>query len=155
MIVPMASVVSGLIDFVVSCGAVLVVFAWYGILPGFAALALPFFVALVLATSLGVALGLSSLTALYRDFEHTVPFLAQFWFFITPVVYPTALIPERWRWMVGLNPMAGALDGIRGCLLGTPISWPVVITSAGVAFCLLVVGAGLFGTLEKQLIDRV
>jgi lipopolysaccharide transport system permease protein len=155
MLVPLASVTCGFVDFLVSCAALVVVLAWYGIIPGPMVFVLPLFVALELTAVIGVALGLSALTAIYRDFEYTLPFLTQLWFFVTPVVYPTALIPERWQWLVGLNPMAGVIEGIRGCLLGTPISWSVVACSAVVAGLILAAGAATFARLEKRLIDLV
>src|SRR5215472_17321539 len=107
LILPIASVLSGLVDFSIGfvvLGAVTVI---YHIPPTAAALWLPVLLLLAIATALGVGLWLSALNALYRDVKYIIPFLVQFWMFASPVAYPSSLVPARWRWLYGLNPMAG------------------------------------------------
>src|SRR5206468_12457229 len=91
---------------------------YYGITPGPAVLLLPLFVVLAIATALAVGLWLSSLNVKFRDVRYTIPFLTQFWLFATPVAYPSSLVPEKWRALLGLNPMAGVVEGFRWALLG-------------------------------------
>ena len=92
--------------------------AYYRIMPGMAILLFPCFLLLAVATALGVGLWLSALNAIYRDVRYVVPFLVQFWLFASPVAYPSSLVPERWRWLYGLNPMAGVIEGFRWALTG-------------------------------------
>jgi lipopolysaccharide transport system permease protein len=91
---------------------------WYGIVPGMSVVLMPLFLLLAIATALGAGLWLSAMNALYRDVRYVVPFLVQIWMFASPVVYPSTLVPERWRWLYGLNPMAGVIEGFRWSLTG-------------------------------------
>lgn len=93
---------------------------YYGIVPTRAVWALPLFVLLAVGLALGVGLWLSALNVQYRDVRYTVPFLTQFWLFATPIAYPSSLVPESWRALYGINPMAGVVEGFRWALLGTP-----------------------------------
>src|SRR4029453_17004849 len=97
----------------------LVLMLYYGIAPGLAIVTLPGFILLALLTALGVGLWLAALNAQYRDVRYTISFLVQLWLVVTPVAYPSSLIPERWRAIYGLNPMAGVVEGFRWALLGT------------------------------------
>ena len=137
--------------------AVLAVFtAFYRIRPTLAALWLPVFLLLAIATALGVGLWLSALNALYRDVRYVIPFLIQFWMFASPVAYPSTLVPARWRWLYGLNPMAGVIDGFRWAITGhgRPPSLILVASSIAVAF-VLVGGLIFFNRMETTVADRV
>ena len=118
LVLPISAVVSGLVDFAIGFVALLVVTAIYGITPTLAVLWLPVLLLLAVLTALGVGLWMSALNALYRDVRYVVPFLVQFWMFASPVAYPSSLVPQRWRWLYGLNPMAGVIDGFRWALTG-------------------------------------
>jgi lipopolysaccharide transport system permease protein len=156
LIVPLAPLLCGLVDFAVSFVLLLAVMAYYGVVPGVALLALPLFLLLALATSLAVGLWLSALNAVYRDVQFTLPFLAQIWLFVTPVAYPSTIVPERWRWLYGLNPMAGVVDGFRWSLLGGDLqSWPLLATSVASVLILLVGGLFYFRSMETYFADLV
>jgi lipopolysaccharide transport system permease protein len=156
LLVPMAPLLCGLLDFAVAFVLLLGMMVWYGIVPGLAILTLPLFLLLALATSLAVSLWLSALNALYRDVQYTLVFLTQLWLFATPVAYPSSIVPERWRWIIGLNPMAGVVEGFRWSLLGTaeppgPMLW---VSAASVAL-LLVGGLFFYRRMEKAFADLV
>ena len=117
---------------------------------------LPAFVLLAVLTALGVGLWLSALNAIYRDVRYVLPFLVQFWMFASPVAYPSSLVPERWRWLYGLNPMAGVIEGFRWALTGHGEP-PNLLLAASTAAVLLVLGGGLvyFRTMESTVADVV
>ena len=116
---PLSSVVSGLVDFSVSFMMFIFLSLYYAIRPTFALLWFPAFLLLALFTALGVGLWLSALNAIYRDVRYVLPFLVQIWMFASPVAYPSSIVPDRWRWLYGLNPMAGVIEGFRWSLTGT------------------------------------
>lgn len=156
LIVPIASVLSGLVDFVVAFVLVLIGMAVYGVVPTAAILALPVFVAFAILTALAVGLWLSALNVQYRDVRYTIPFLTQFWMFASPVAYPTSIVPEKYRMLYGLNPMAGVIEGTRWSLLGTEApAWGLVAVSATVVVLLLVGGLLYFKRMEKTFADVV
>ena len=119
---PSASVLGGLLDFGISFIILLILMFFYGIPVTWAILAVPLFLALCLMTALAVGLWLSALNVRYRDVKYITPFLLQFWMYASPVAYSSSLIPEQWRFLYGLNPMAGVVEGFRWALLGQPIS---------------------------------
>jgi lipopolysaccharide transport system permease protein len=154
--VPIASVLSGLVDFVLAFLVLLAMMLYYDMLPTLNALWLPFFFLLALVTSLGVGLWLSAMNVRFRDIRYTVPFLIQFWMFSTPVAYPSSLLSEPWRTLYGLNPMVGVIEGFRWGLLGTNTApGPIVAMSSLVAVAILVGGAFYFRRVEKTFADIV
>ena len=156
LLVPVAPLLCGLLDFAISFVLLAVMMACYGIIPGWRVLALPLFVVLALAVSLAVSLWLSALNALYRDVQYTLVFLTQFWLFATPVAYPASIVPERWRWMIGLNPMAGVVEGFRWSLLGTSeTSGMMILVSLVTVGLMLVGGLFFFRRMEKIFADVV
>ncbi len=156
LILPISSVISGLVDFSIGFLVLAVVTAIYHFRPAFAALWLPVFLLLAIATALGVGLWLSALNALYRDVKYVIPFLIQFWMFASPVAYPSTLVPERWRWLYGLNPMAAVIDGFRWAITGhgLPPGLPLAVSSAAVA-AILLAGLLFFNRMETSIADRV
>jgi len=153
---PIASVCSGLVDIAIAFLLLLAMMAYYGMVPTAAVATLPLFVLLALATALGIGLWLSALNVQYRDIRFTIPFLTQFWLFATPIAYPSSLIPEKWRVLYGLNPMAGVVEGFRWALLGTARGpGPMLAVSVGVVLVLLVGGLYYFRRMEKTFADVV
>jgi len=156
LVLPLSAVASGLLDFCISFAVFLVMMAWYRILPGRALFLFPVFLLLALATALGVGLWLSALNAIYRDVRYVVPFLAQFWLFASPVAYPSSLIPERWRWLYGLNPMAGVIEGFRWALTGHGQPPSGLLAVSGAMVLLLVAGGvAYFQKMEGTIADVV
>src|SRR2546430_7283535 len=156
LVLPFSSVLSGLVDFAIGFVVLIGVTLFYGMKPGASAAFLPLFLLLAILTPLGVGLWLSALNALYRDVRYVMPFLLQFWIFASPVAYPSALVPQRWRWLYGLNPMAGVIDGFRWALTGhghAPAASLLVSSSA----VLVIVFGGLvfFQRMEGTVADRV
>jgi len=156
LILPISTALSGLVDFAIGF-VVLAIFTFaYGIRPTLAALWLPVLLLLGVFTALGVGLWMSALNALYRDVRYVVPFAVQFWMFASPVAYPSSLIPERWRWLYGLNPMAGVIDGFRWAITGRGQA-PGLLLLASSAMVILVLVGGLFffNRMESTVADRV
>jgi lipopolysaccharide transport system permease protein len=156
LVLPLSAVVSGLVDFAIGFVVLGIVLGFYGIRPGLAALWLPVLLLLAVLTALGVGLWMSALNALYRDVKYVVPFLVQFWMFASPVAYPTSLVPQRWRWLYGLNPMAGVIDGFRWALTGHgQPPGPLLLASSGMVVAVVLGGLFFFQRMEGAIADRV
>jgi len=154
--IPTAAVLAGLVDFAVASLILFGMMAFYGIVPGIAVLTLPLFVLLAVVTALTVGLWLSALNVQYRDVRYTIPFLTQFWLFITPIAYPATKVPEQWRALYGLNPMAGVVEGFRWALLGQESAvGPMILVSAGVVLVMLIGGLAYFRKMERTFADVV
>ena len=149
LLVPIASVVAGLVDFAVACGVLLVLMAGYGVWPGRAVLAAPAFVLLTVASGLGAGLWLCVLNVRYRDVRYTIPFLMQVWMLATPVAYPASLVPERWRPLYALNPMVGVIEGFRWALLGRGLG-PDASTFVSTAVIAALLAGGLIYFQRSQ-----
>ena len=156
LLLPLASVMAGLVDFAIAFAVLLGLMLWYGIAPTLAIVALPLFVALAIAAALSAGLWLSALNVQYRDVRYTLPFLTQILFFVTPIVYPASKVPERWLWAYGLNPMAGVVEGFRWALLGHRApSMPMLAASVAMTVLLLLGGLFYFRRMERRFADVV
>ncbi|UCC85351.1 MAG: ABC transporter permease [Gemmatimonadota bacterium] len=156
MVVPAASVLSGLVDFVIAFAVLLGMMLFYGVYPTGNIVWLPLLLVLAFATALGVGFWLSALNVQFRDVRYVTPFMVQFWLFATPIAYPSSLLEEPWRTLYGVNPMVGVVEGFRWALLGTDTApGPIILVSSLVAFGLLVGGAYYFRRLEKTFADVV
>ncbi|MGB0383257.1 MAG: ABC transporter permease [Ardenticatenaceae bacterium] len=154
--IPIATVLSGVIDFVLAFILLLGMMLFYGIVPTINIIWLPLLLLLALTTSLGVGLWLSALNVQFRDVRYTIPFITQFWLFATPIAYPSSLLSEPWRTLYGINPMVGVVEGFRWALLGSNTApGPIIIVSALVAVGLLISGAYYFRRMEKTFADVV
>ena len=156
LIMPLAGVLSGIIDFVVAFVVLLGMMVYYGLVPTIHILWLPAFLLLALVTALGVAVWLSTMNVQYRDVRHVIPFLTQFWMFATPIAYPSSLLSEPWRTLYAINPMVGVVEGLRWALLGTATAPGLMsIVSALAALTVLVTGVFYFRRMEKTFADVV
>jgi lipopolysaccharide transport system permease protein len=156
LVVPLASVLSGVVDFLLAFTVLLVLMPWYRVGFSLRILYLPLFFLLAVITALAVALWLSALNVEYRDVRYAVPFLTQFWLFATPVAYPSSLLSEPWRTIYGINPMVGVVEGFRWALVNTGSApGPMLAVSGIAAVTLLVAGAYYFRRLERTFADRV
>ena len=156
LLIPMAPLLVGLVDFSMAFLVFFVMLFVYGMLPGMAILALPLFVLLALLTALTVATWLGALNVQYRDVRYTIPFLSQLWLFATPVAYPSSLLPEPWRTLYGLNPMAGVVEGFRWCLIGgTHAPGPLLAVSVVAVIALLLGGLWYFNRVEQSFADHI
>jgi lipopolysaccharide transport system permease protein len=129
---------------------------YYHATPGWSIFLFPAFLLLAVATALGVGLWLSALNAIYRDVRYVIPFIVQFWLFASPVAYPSTLVPLKWRWVYGLNPMAGVIEGFRWALTGHGQP-PSIMLAVSAGMVLLLVGGGLayFHRMEGTIADVV
>ena len=156
VVLPIAAVLSGLLDFAISFVVFLAIMVYYRIVPTAAIIWLPGFTLLAILTALGVGLWLSALNALYRDVRYVLPFLVQFWMFASPVAYPSSLVPEKWRWLYGLNPMAGVIEGFRWALTGHGQPPGILLATSSSAVLLLVLsGLVYFHAMEGTIADVV
>jgi len=156
LVVPIAAVLSGIVDFVLAFVVLIGMMLYYNVPLTANVLWLPFFLVLALVTSLGVGLWLSALNVEFRDVRYVVPFLIQIWQFASPIAYPSTIVPEKWRLLYGINPIAGVVEGFRWALLGTG-SAPgmIVLASTLAALAILVSGAFYFRRMEKTFADVV
>jgi lipopolysaccharide transport system permease protein len=154
---PVATVLSGAVDFVLAFIVLIGMMLFYGIVPTINAFWLPLFLLLALVTCLGTGLWLSAMNVQFRDVRYTVPFITQFWMFATPIAYPSSLIEHPLLYtLYGINPMTGVVEGFRWALLGTKSApGPIIIVSSLVALTLLVSGAFYFRRMEKTFADVV
>jgi homopolymeric O-antigen transport system permease protein len=153
---PLSSVLSGLVDFGVSFLMFVAMMVYYRMRPGLNVLWLPAFLLLAVLTALGVGLWLSALNAIYRDVKYVMPFLVQFWLFASPVAYPSSLVPAKWRWLYGLNPMAGVIEGFRWSLAGSgEAPGSLILVSSGMVLSILLGGVAYFQKMETTVSDVV
>jgi len=151
---PIATVLAGVVDFALAFIVLLGIMLYYGLVPTVNIIWLPFFTLMALVTSLGVSLWLAAMNVQFRDVHYTIPFLTQAWLFVTPIAYPSSLLPEPWRTVYGLNPMAGVVEGFRWALLGTGTApGKMIIVSALVALTLFISGAFYFRRMEQSFAD--
>ena len=156
LVIPLAAVLSGLVDFALSFAVLLVLMFAFGITPTANVIWLPFFVALTFMSALGVGLWLSALNVQYRDVRYAVPFLTQLWFFATPIAYPGSLLDEPWRTLYGLNPMAGVVEGFRWALIGTGQAPSAMLAVSVAATIVVLIGGALyFQRMERTFADVV
>jgi len=153
---PVATVMAGLVDFALALGVLIGMMFFYQIVPTINIVWLPFLLLLAIVTSLGASLWFAAVNVRFRDVRFIVPFLVQFWLFMTPIAYPTNIVPERWRLIYSLNPMVGVVEGFRWALLGTDTTpGPIMIVSSLVALIMLISGIIYFRRMERSFADIV
>jgi homopolymeric O-antigen transport system permease protein len=156
LLLPLSGVLSPTVDFAISFVIFLAMMVWFRTSPTWGVLALPLLLVLALLTALAVGLWLSALNVRYRDVGHAIPFLVQLWLFASPVAYPVSLVPEKWRLLYSLNPMAGVIEGFRWALLGKQSpDFGVIIISALMVVALLIPGVIFFRHTERTFADIV
>jgi len=157
LVLPIASVLAGLVDFAIAFVILIGLMIYYQVTPAWNVLwALPFFLLLAIVTALGVALWLSAINVKYRDVNYALPFLTQFWLFITPVAYSASVISERWQLVYSLNPMAGVVNGFRWALLGAGNGPDTALwISAGISLLVMVSGLFYFRNMERTFADTI
>ena len=153
LIAPLSAVLAGLPDFLIAFGLFLIAMVVYGVRPGPQVVFLPLFIVFAVVAALGIGLWLAGLSAKYRDVKHAVPFMIQAWLLITPVVYSSNEVTERYRTLYGLNPMAGVVECFRWALLGAPPNWATVLLSVAVTAVTVVTGAFFFRRVERTFAD--
>ncbi len=156
LILPLASVIAGLVDFAIALAIVVCVLFYYGIAPGIEILALPFFLLLLVMAALPAGIFLSALNVKYRDVRYAIPFMAQVWLFASPVAYPSSIVEDKWQALYGLNPMVGVIDGFRWALAGANPPNPVSLAASLVAtFVFMIIAIVFFRRMERNFADVV
>jgi len=157
MIIPLASVMSSVVDFFIGFTILIGMMVFYKVTPTIAILWLPLLILLALVTALGVGFWSSALMVRYRDVGYIMPFIANLWMYLTPVVYPSSMIPEKWRLLYALNPMTGVVEGFRYALLGITqsVSGGMILVSSFIAIVVLISGMFYFRRMEKQFADMI
>jgi homopolymeric O-antigen transport system permease protein len=157
VLMPAAAVFGGAVDFVIIFVILLGMMMWFGFVPGWQIILVPALLLLALLTSLGVALWFSALNVLYRDVQLVLPFLSQVWLFLTPVLYPASVIPERWRTLYAMNPMVTVTESFRWAVLGGATApQPLMLAVSGATvFAVLLSGLAFFRHVERQMADRI
>jgi lipopolysaccharide transport system permease protein len=155
LIIPLASAGAGLVDLLISTGILLLMMLWYGVGWSWNLLAAPLLLMAVVFSALGVGTLLAALTVAYRDFTHITPFLLQIWMYITPVVFPVSLVPQRWQWLLYLNPMTGLVEGFRAAFLGKSFDIGGLLISFAIAVAMFAVGVAYFERGERRFADII
>jgi lipopolysaccharide transport system permease protein len=157
IIIPASSAVVALVDFTINLGMLFGLMVWFGFAPSIRILLLPGFVALAVAASFGPALVMTALNVKYRDFRFVIPFIVQFGLYVSPVGFSSAIVPEHWRLLFSLNPVAGVIDGFRWCILGgqSPLYVPGFIASLAVTLAFLWLGVAVFMRTERSFADII
>ena len=156
LLIPIGNAVVPLVDFVASFLLLIAMFLWYGEMPHWHVVVIPFFLGMALFTALGVGLWLAALNVRYRDVGYLVTFLTQIWLFVTPIAYGTSAVPERLQWLVSLNPLTGMIDGFRWAVLGRGLPhYDVYVVSWTVALVLTITGLWYFRRTEREFADII
>jgi lipopolysaccharide transport system permease protein len=155
LIIPLAAVGAGVVDFLVSGLLLLAMMAYYHIAPTPLFLLTPLLLLGTILTATGVGMFLSALTVSYRDFRYVVPFMVQLWLFISPVIYPVNIVPKGWQWVLALNPMTGYISGFRAAFLGGHLEPAHLLISGVVTGVLFLIGAYYFRTVERRFADVI
>lgn len=156
LIIPIVSTFINLVDFMVGFIILMAMMVWYHVWPTWGIFTLPFFIGMAVIASLSISMWLSALNVKYRDVASVIPLVTQLWMFASPVLYPTSIVPEYLRFLYGMNPMAGVIEGFRWALLGNAHpDWKIVLVSAGVVLVLLVGGIMFFKRVERTFADII
>ena len=156
LVIPAASVLAGLVDFFIASLVLLGLMVFYHYTPGWAMLMWPLLVIPLVLLALGVGLFLSAVNVKYRDIKYTLPFLVQIWLFLTPIIYPTSIIPERFRFLAAVNPLTGIIEAFRATLLPTKVmDWPLLGISMLVTTVIFIIGLLYFKKAEREYADII
>jgi lipopolysaccharide transport system permease protein len=155
MFIPAATIGTGLVDFAISFVLLIALAFYYGTTWTWSVVLLPMFVLLMALFALGVGLILGSWTVKYRDLRHALPFLIQIWMFASPVIYPASIVPEKWRWLLVINPIAVILEGFRDALTGQQFNWPQIGLAAIMITTMLILALYIFRRAEDNFADVI
>jgi len=155
MIIPGAAAAAGLVDFAIGFGLLIGLMFYYKVAVTVTLLLLPALVLVTTLLAIGVGMWLSALNVKYRNIRFALPFMVQLWMFLSPVFYPTTLLPEKWRWAFELNPLTGIIEGYRSLLFGLPINWRALGIATVITITMLVYASYSFRRMEKTFADVV
>jgi len=153
---PASTVLSGLVDFAVASLVLVAMMAYYGVPLGWRLLLWPALVVPLVMLALGVGMFLAALNVRFRDVKHAIPFVTQLWLFVTPIIYPSSIVPERLRLLLALNPLTGLIEGFRASILpDRHLDWPLLVVSCGLTVGILTLGAWYFRRTEQTFVDVI
>ncbi|MDQ3635247.1 MAG: ABC transporter permease [Acidobacteriota bacterium] len=155
MIIPMASVGSGLVDFAIAFGLLVVLMVYYSVGLSISILMLPVLIILTSLLAMGIGMWMSALNVKYRDIRHALPFLIQLGLFVSPIIYPLTFVPEKWRWLLVFNPLTGIIEGYRSAIFGKSFDWFALGISVLITFAVLFYAAYMFKRMEKTFADII
>jgi lipopolysaccharide transport system permease protein len=156
LMIPIASVIVPVVDFLLAFCVLLGLFAYYGRAPHWHAVVSPFFLGMALLSAFGVGLWVAALNVRYRDIPFVIPFVTQIWLYASPVIYGSTFIPPRWQWLISLNPMTGAIDGFRWAVLGRGLpQYHLFAESIAVGLVLTISGLWYFRRVERSFADVI
>lgn len=156
LIMPLSSAIAGLLDYLIAMSLLIVMMFYYHITPSPSLILLPFLIICAFLSATGIGFWLSTLNVKYRDVGHILPFFIQLLLFATPVIYPATILPEKYRWLLSLNPISGVIEAHRACILShQPINWLSLAISVGVTFLLFIPGAFYFRRMERTCADII
>ena len=157
LIIPTSSIITSLVDFILSFAILLVLMAYYHFPPTWKMMLLPVFLLIVFLTAMGIGLYITSLNVKFRDFRYVIPFIIQFGLYISPVGFSSSVIPEKYRLLYSLNPMVGVIDGFRWAILGgqSHLYWPGFLLSVGIMLFFLWLGLLTFRKMERTFADMI
>jgi lipopolysaccharide transport system permease protein len=157
LIIPASSIITSLVDFMISFVLLIVLMVWYQFMPDWKIVLVPFFLLLAIVNALGLGLWLAALNVTYRDFRYIIPFLIQFGLYVSPVGFSSSVVPEAWRFLYSLNPMVGVIDGFRWAILGSDVALyiPGFIASITISIIVLYIGLRYFRKTEKTFADVI
>ncbi|HXF63535.1 MAG TPA: ABC transporter permease [Caldilineaceae bacterium] len=154
LVIPLTPVTAKLVDFAIALAILFVLMAWFGLWPTWQIVWLPLLVLLMAVTAAGAGMALAALSIQYRDVRFAVGFVVQALMYAAPVVWPASLVPDGYRWLYGLYPMAGVIEGFRAALIGeTPMPWDLILPGTASALAILVAGALYFRSMERTFAD--
>lgn len=157
LVLPTSAVIVSFTDFLISATIMVMLMAWYGYVPNWHVITLPFFILVAFVAAMGAGLWIAALNVKYRDFRYVIPFIVQLGLYISPVGFSSTIVPEQWRLLYSINPMVGVIDGFRWAILGgtTPFYWPGFLISLTLVFAILVTGVIYFRKTEKSFADVI
>ena len=156
LIIPASASLAGLLDFFIAMLVMGAMMIYYQFVPSIGILLFPFLVGLTFLCAVGVGLWLSALNVQYRDIRYVIPFLVQLWMFVSPVIYPISMVPQKYQWLLALNPMGGVIEAYRASLLGhMPINWFLLGLSTVIIIILFLSGLYYFRRMEKTFADVI
>ena len=155
LIIPIASVASGLLDFAIAFVLLIIMMFYYGVSITANIIMLPVLIMMTALLAIGIGGWLSALNVKYRDIRYALPFFVQLGLFVTPIIYPPTLLPERWRWLLTINPLAAQIEGYRSAFFGRPLDWPALAISFGITLVIVIYAGYSFRRMERSFADLI
>lgn len=155
LIIPIASVASGLLDFAIAFALLALMMIYYRVSPSINMLILPLLIFMTSVLAIGIGAWMSALNVKYRDIRYALPFIVQLGLFATPIIYPVSIVPEGWRWLIALNPLSGQIEAYRAAIFGRTFDWSALAVSVVITTLMFVFAAYNFRKMERSFADVI